>query len=169
MSEPAATPPPDTPLPASPSPPPLDDVVVPIPGTSALADVNATPAAGDSAGDVERPHTPPAKNNAPVLFNTPASLPSERPLSCTRKFQSQTLPISTLRTEAGSEASRLRVGPVSMTDFLRITFQRQFENVVENASQAISPNAQIGVSAKLQSVPTGDGVELEIPSGRRKR
>ncbi|EPQ50482.1 hypothetical protein GLOTRDRAFT_133855 [Gloeophyllum trabeum ATCC 11539] len=160
MSEPDLTPSPDTTRSASPTLSSFNDDGVPVAFPSAPG--RATSPAGDAVNDGGRPHTPPGKQPPPVVFNTPTSLLSERPLSCSRKFQSQEVTLDTLRTEAGGEASRLRVGPVSIRDFMRITFRSCFEDVVENAPQGISNKARTKVSKILKGVPTGDGVELQM-------
>ncbi|EPQ50544.1 hypothetical protein GLOTRDRAFT_133910 [Gloeophyllum trabeum ATCC 11539] len=163
MSEPALTPPPDTPDPASPLAPLLDDDALPAAAASSPSrDLGATSPAPEDDNDDGRPRTPTGKQPAVIKFNTPVSHPSNRPLASGRNFHSQDVGLGTLKTEAGTEASRLHVGPVSMKDFMRLTFQRHFSEVVEDVSQRISPDDQARVSARLGTIPTGEGVERKM-------
>ncbi|EPQ50552.1 hypothetical protein GLOTRDRAFT_133918 [Gloeophyllum trabeum ATCC 11539] len=163
MSEPAPTPPPDTPYPASPVAPLLDDDALPAAAASPPSrDPGATSPAPDVENDDGRPRTPTGKQPPVCEFNTPVSVPSNRPLASGRNFQSQDVGLATLKTEAGTEASRLHVGPVSMKDFMRLTFQRHFSEVVEDVSQRISPDDQARVSARLSKIPPGEVVERKM-------
>ncbi|TFK52764.1 hypothetical protein OE88DRAFT_1643541 [Heliocybe sulcata] len=105
--------------------------------------------------------TPPTDESAEHVWKAPHLKVRDSP-SITRQYALQADNIDNMRTQARNEISEV-VGTVAVLDFLSPTFSGQRHNgLLSRAYENAHANAKRNVSALLDKVPTGAGVEKDM-------